>query len=107
MSRRRMARPIRNGSAEDDLGKGSLFATGLVAGGALAGVVIAILSVNEGITKALKSLSAEEFLSEKLSGVMQSMRVPQEVAGAAGYQLLGVCFFITMGCCLYAFARKR
>ncbi len=96
-----------HGSAEDDLGKGSLFATGLVAGGALAGVVIAILSVNEGITKALKSLSAEEFLSEKLSGVMQSMRVPQEVAGAAGYQLLGVCFFITMGCCLYAFARKR
>ncbi len=96
-----------HGSAEDDLGKGSLFATGLVAGGALAGVVIAILSVNEGVTNALKSLSAEEFLSEKLSGVMQSMRVPQEVAGAAGYQLLGVCFFIAMGCCLYAFARKR
>ena len=29
--------------AEDDLGKGNLFATGLVAGGALAGVIVALL----------------------------------------------------------------
>ncbi|MEQ1828131.1 MAG: oligopeptide transporter, OPT family [Pirellula sp.] len=36
-------------SAEDELGKGNLFATGLVAGGALAGVIVAMLIV--GINK--------------------------------------------------------
>ena len=40
----------KNKLAEDsELGQGSLFATGLVAGGALAGVVVALLTVNEGI----------------------------------------------------------
>src|SRR5207248_7043782 len=37
----------------DDLGPGSLFATGLVAGGALAGVLVALLSVNDTVLKGL------------------------------------------------------
>ncbi len=60
---------------DDELGKGSLFATGLVAGGALAGVVVALLSVNEGIKKAIKTFSAEPSLVEAL--------------GEGGYNLLG------------------
>ncbi len=50
----------------NELGKGSLFATGLVAGGALAVVVVALLSVNEGIKKAIKTFSAEPSLVEAL-----------------------------------------
>src|SRR5262249_51943338 len=37
----------------EDLGAGSLFATGLVAGGTVAGVVVALLSVNDAMLKAL------------------------------------------------------
>ncbi|MBI3194492.1 MAG: OPT/YSL family transporter, partial [Ignavibacteriae bacterium] len=51
---------------ESELGTGSLFATGLVAGGALAGVVVALLSVNEGIFNFLQRLSAEHGLTEAL-----------------------------------------
>jgi putative OPT family oligopeptide transporter len=78
---------------DDELGKGSLFATGLVAGGALAGVVIALLSVNQSVTDALATISAEHGLSA--------------VLGGAGYQLLGVGCFALMGAVLFFFARKK
>jgi len=39
---------------DSELGKGSLFATGLVAGGALFGVIVALLSVNANIENFLK-----------------------------------------------------
>lgn len=93
--------------ADEELGKGNLFATGLVAGGALAGVIIALLSVNEGITERLKSFNAEHALSDSLAGVATSIGIPAEVAPAAGYQLLGVACFVLMGICLYTFARKK
>ncbi len=48
-------------SEEDELGKGSLFATGLVAGGALAGVVVALLSVDESVSEMLKTVNAERY----------------------------------------------
>ena len=49
---------------EEDLRKGNLFATGLVAGGALMGVIVAILSVNETINAALRKISLEHGLTE-------------------------------------------
>jgi putative OPT family oligopeptide transporter len=78
---------------DEDLGRGSLFATGLIAGGALAGVVVALLSVNEDFFNALKMVSAEHALSN--------------VLGANGYSLLGVACFTIMGLYLYRLAVKK
>ncbi len=79
---------------DDDLGKGSLFATGLVAGGALAGVAVALLTAgSENIAKKLETLSAEHRLNN--------------VLGEAGYDILGVAFFILMAWLLYSTAIKR
>ena len=64
---------------EADLGRGSLFATGLVAGGALAGVAVALLSVNETVYNGLASLTLEPALAGAL--------------GEEGYMLLGALAF--------------
>jgi uncharacterized oligopeptide transporter (OPT) family protein len=75
---------------ESELGGGSLFATGLVAGGALMGVVVAILLVFfEG---ALKVVDLQERLTHAL--------------GAGGYQLLGVFAFAAMTAVLFRVARR-
>ncbi len=78
---------------EDDLGRGSLFATGLIAGGALAGVIVALLSVNETVFEWLKGISAEHGLTDML--------------GAGGYQILAVLFFAAMAMMLYRLASKK
>lgn len=78
---------------EEDLSKGNLFATGLVAGGALAGVIVAILSVNEKINEGLTKVSAESVLTQSL--------------GAEGYKWLGVAFFALMGIILYRIAISK
>lgn len=78
---------------EDELGKGSLFATGLVAGGAVAGVVIAFIAGSNSGDKFLKSVSLEEKLSSGLN--------------TNGYYLLGVLFFALMGWILYRTALKK
>ena len=93
--------------AEDELGKGNLFATGLVAGGALAGVVIALLSVNEDVANYLKAWSAEAGLSNALSGFVQLLGVAEAHAGHVGYQLFGVLCFAFMGSVLFTFARRK
>jgi hypothetical protein len=78
---------------EDELGKGSLFATGLVAGGAVAGVVIAFIAGSDSGDKFLKNISMEETLSTGL--------------GVNGYYLLGILFFALMGWILYKTALKK
>jgi uncharacterized oligopeptide transporter (OPT) family protein len=78
---------------EEDLGKGNLFATGLVAGGALAGVLVAILSVDENVAAALAKINAEHGLTELLS--------------TNGYFLLGAIFFAIMGFVLYRIGIKK
>jgi len=78
---------------EDDLGRGSLFATGLIAGGAIAGVIVALLSINDNIFNALKKVSLEETLVHAL--------------GVGGYQLLGALFFTLMGVILYRIASSK
>jgi uncharacterized oligopeptide transporter (OPT) family protein len=73
---------------EDELGGGSLFATGLVAGGALTGVVVALLQVNDGI---------EHFLATTLNAQPALVRA----LGDGGYQLLGVAFFVGLAVLLF------
>lgn len=77
---------------DSELGPGNLFATGLVAGGALAGVVVAILSVNEGVSKAIDKLSVEKAL--------------EHAVGGNGFQLIGVVCFAVMGAVLYRISRR-
>jgi len=72
---------------EEDLEKGNLFATGLVAGGSLMGVLFAFLNIPEKVKELIGRLSAEKFLVGSL--------------GQAGYYLLGVAFFAIMGFALY------
>lgn len=79
---------------EDDLGKGNLFATGLVAGGAIAGVIVAFLAANDTISKGLEKLSFEEGIADLMGG-------------ALGYELLGVIFFAALGALLYRVARGK
>jgi OPT family oligopeptide transporter len=78
---------------EEDLGKGNLFATGLVAGGALAGVLVAILSSVPSVNSKLGDISAEH----RLAGSM----------GEEGYKWLGVAFFALMGFVLYKIATGK
>jgi putative OPT family oligopeptide transporter len=76
---------------DDELGRGSLFATGLIAGGALTGVIVAILSV---------------FFSD----IMDSMNLEHSlvgVMGATGYMILGTVFFASMMLMLYRLATKK
>src|SRR5512145_535124 len=49
-----------------ELGSGSLFATGLVAGGALTGVIVALLQVNDSVAAWLGRLDAQPALSRLL-----------------------------------------
>lgn len=75
---------------EEDLGKGNLFATGLVAGGALAGVITAFLFASDTVSAKLANLNAEHGL--------------QSALGVEGYKWLGVAFFVLMGFVLYRIA---
>ncbi len=78
---------------EEELSKGSLFATGLVAGGAVAGVVIAFITGTSGGEQFLKSISMEHGL---VSAFTEN-----------GYFLLGTLFFAIMGFILYRVAMKK
>jgi len=78
---------------EEDLQKGSLFATGLVAGGALMGVIFAFLGVNRSISAVLDKISFADFLNTHL--------------GDVGYSLLGVALFAVMSFILYRTAMKK
>jgi len=78
---------------ESELGPGNLFATGLVAGGAIAGVVVAIASARDSWAAGLANLAAEHKLTELL--------------GEGGYQLMGVGFFAAMAFVLFRVSRMK
>ena len=78
---------------DEDLGRGNLFATGLVAGGALMGVIYAFLMAFESTSGPVGSLNIEENLSQML--------------GEAGYQIMGFVFFVIMGLSLYKIALSK
>jgi putative OPT family oligopeptide transporter len=83
----------KGGEAEDsELGGGSLMATGLVAGGALTGVVVALLNVNETVSRQLTRLDLEP----AITGVI----------GHGGFTLLGVACFVGLGVMLYRASQK-
>ncbi len=71
----------------EDLEKGNLFATGLVAGGALMGVIFAFLRIPAAVVAFLSRLSLEKVLTLGL--------------GQTGYYILGVACFAIMGYALY------
>ena len=77
-------------SEDDELGRGSLFATGLVAGGALMGVIYAFFMAFETTAAPVGSLNLEPTLTS--------------ILGAGGYQILGFIFFVIMGIVLYRIA---
>ncbi len=93
VDRKKKKEGIETNPEEDELGKGSLFATGLVAGGAVAGVVIAFIVGSDSGEKLLNRISMEGAIS---SGI-----------GANMYYLLGVLFFAAMGWILYKTAMKK
>jgi OPT family oligopeptide transporter len=81
---------VKKSAEEEELGKGSLFATGLVAGGALMGVIYAFLMAFQTTAIPVGELNVEPALEHQL--------------GAGGYQLLGFGFFVLMGYVLYRIA---
>lgn len=82
----------KNLSAEEmELSKGNLFATGLVAGGALMGVVSAIMVVF--LPEVMNALNLEHAISASL--------------GTSMYALLGTAFFVAMTLWLYKVAMKK
>ncbi|OGR94674.1 MAG: peptide transporter [Elusimicrobia bacterium GWF2_62_30] len=88
-----LMRKRRGEGAEDaELGKGSLFATGLVAGGALFGVIVAIATV-------------------LWPGLMSSLRceawMEHALGGPGHFQLFGAAMFALMGVVLYRVAMKK
>jgi len=89
---------------EGELGRGSLFATGLVAGGALMGVIVAILVV---IADNMKMANSKSFM-DKMS--LQEVIVgtdPQHGIGMGMYSLFGVLFFAGLAYMLYRVASKK
>ena len=80
---------------EEELGKGNLFATGLVAGGALAGVIIAFVGASSGGEKFLANVSMEHSLSG--AGGL----------GESGYFMLGTLFFVALAVILYRIASSK
>jgi len=78
---------------EEELERGNLFATGLVAGGALMGVIFAFLNIPDKVVAFLKKVSVEGPMTGTL--------------GETGYYLLGIAFFAVMGYALYRAAIKK
>jgi len=82
----------RKASHDEEIGSGSLFATGLVAGGTLLGVAVALLSIVPGVEPILAKLDVSGALTSAL--------------GHGGYDLLGVACFTLMAVVLFRVARK-
>jgi putative OPT family oligopeptide transporter len=76
---------------DDELGPGNLFSTGLVAGGALAGVLYAMLAAK---------------LDERLAALSLSASLTHAL-GEGGFDILGVFFFAAMGAVLYVVATRK
>ena len=78
---------------EEEIAPGNLFATGLVAGGAIAGVIVAILMVIPAVRDNLSKVNIEPLFVTWF--------------GDGGYQILGVFFFLFMGFVLFNIGVKK
>jgi OPT family oligopeptide transporter len=83
----------RHTEAGEDLERGNLFATGLVGGGALMGVIFAFLRIPDKVVTFLERLSLEKTMVAGL--------------GETGYYLLGIVCFAVMGFMLYRAGTSR
>ncbi|SDF06794.1 OPT family oligopeptide transporter [Chitinophaga filiformis] len=92
VDQKRKKQNVHLSAEEEELGKGNLFATGLVAGGAVAGVIIAILAGFDSTSNALAAVNMEH----SLAGIF----------GHGGYYILGTALFAFMGWVLYRIANK-
>jgi putative OPT family oligopeptide transporter len=84
----RKTKPKHAGAAEEELGSGNLFSTGLVAGGALGGVIYAMFAA-----RMEASLAKVNFAGNITAAI-----------GRGPFALLGVAFFCVMGVVLYRVA---
>ncbi len=83
--------------AESDIGPGALFSSGLIAGGAITGIIIAILiGVNVGIGADGKPVSLADKLNFGLGDKMGNMG-----------DLIALGFFLLLGFILYKFATSK
>jgi len=89
----RMDKGKKKSLQDEELSNGNLFATGLVAGGALAGVIVAFLLVNDRFNTFIEQIN--------LSGPIGNLTSP------GFYQILGTAFFVGMGYRLFREARKQ
>ncbi|MBK6995194.1 MAG: oligopeptide transporter, OPT family [Lewinellaceae bacterium] len=96
-------------TAEDaELGKGSLFATGLVAGGALAGVIVALWQAKEASYPTGQGWLAAANLEHKLGGHTDAAGVFHAgLMSHSAYQILGVLCFSLLAFFLVRAARKK
>jgi putative OPT family oligopeptide transporter len=76
---------------ETDLSRGNLFATGLIAGGAITGVIAAVFGVF--YNDEMKLISREIFMVN--------------IFGESGYMIIGTLFFLVMMAMLYRLAIKK
>ncbi|HEX5168034.1 MAG TPA: oligopeptide transporter, OPT family [Cyclobacteriaceae bacterium] len=76
---------------DEELGRGSLFATGLIAGGAVTGVVVAIFAVV--LPEIMAGVNLEHFVTHTM--------------GDVAYQIMGTLFFLGMMFLLYRLATKK
>ncbi|MDO8368556.1 MAG: oligopeptide transporter, OPT family [Saprospiraceae bacterium] len=100
----------RKGEATEDaeLGKGSLFATGLVAGGALAGVIVALWQAKEASYETGQGWLAAANLEHKIAGYTDSTGVFHAgLVSHEAYQIFGVLCFSTLAYFLIRAARKK
>jgi len=95
--------------AEDaELGKGSLFATGLVAGGALAGVIVAIWQAKEAAYERGQGWLPQVNLEHTLAGFTDEAGVVHSgILGQSGYYILGVLCFAALAFFLVRAARTK
>ncbi|HUR09967.1 MAG TPA: OPT/YSL family transporter, partial [Flavitalea sp.] len=91
-NKKRREQPVLT-AEEEELGKGNLFATGLVAGGAVAGVLIAFISGSDKGAQFLEWVTMEGRL--------------ENILNEGGYFWLGVLAFATMAWMLYRVGIKK
>jgi putative OPT family oligopeptide transporter len=86
---------VKTETEAEEIGPGSLFATGLVAGGTLTGTIVAFLHWPDepGKPSWLDPVDFNAALTKAL--------------GAGGYQILGIALFALMGILLYRVGRRR
>ncbi len=95
----------KSGEAESDIGPGALFSSGLIAGGALTGIIVSVL-IGTNITGAdgkMKTLS--DMLTIHINGIPFTDYLTTQIGGFTDLIALG--FFTLMAFILYKFATSK